>query len=58
MTFAYHIAVCIRDMISIASNIIFKARVTMKVSCDIMVFIHNLSTASNIMINAQGITKS
>ena len=59
MTFAYHIAVCIRDKILIASNIIFNARVTMKVSCDIMVFIHNnLSTASNIMMNAQGITKS
>ena len=59
MTFAYHLTVCIRDIISIASNIIFKARVTMKFSCDIMVFIHyNLSTASNIMMNAQGITKS
>ena len=59
ITFAYHIAICIRAIISIASNIIFKARVTMKVSCDIMVFIHNnLSTASNIMVNAQGITKS
>ena len=59
MAFAYHIAVCIRDIISIASNIIFKARVTMKVSCDIMVCIHNnLSTASNIMMNVQGITKS
>ena len=59
MTFAYHITVYIRDIISIASNIIFKARVTMKFSCDIMVFIHNnLSTASNIMMNVQGITKS
>ena len=57
MTFAYHITVCIRDIISTATNMIFKARVTMKFSCDIMVFIHNnLSTASNIMINAQGIT--
>ena len=59
MTFAYHKTVCIRDIISIVSNIIFKARVTMKFSCDVMVFIHNnLSTASNIMMNAQGITKS
>ena len=59
MTFAYHITVCIHDIISTASNIIFKARVTMKFSCDIMAFIHNnLSTASNIMINAQGIKKS
>ena len=59
MTFAYHITVCIHDIISAASNIIFKARVTMKFSCDIMVFIHNnLSTASNIMMNAQGKTKS
>ena len=59
MTFAYHITVCIRDIILIASNTIFKARVTMKFSCDIMVFIHNnLSTASNIMMNAHGITKS
>ena len=59
MTFAYHITVCIRDIILTASNIIFKARVTMKFSCDIMVSIHNnLSTASNIMMNAQGITKS
>ena len=39
LTFAYHITICIRDIISIASNIIFKARVTMKLSCDIMVFI-------------------
>ena len=59
MPFAYHTTVCIRDVISIASNIILKARVTMKFSCDIMVFIHNnLSTASNIMMNAQGITKN
>ena len=59
ITFAYHITVCIRNIISIASNIIFKVRVTMKFSCDIMVFIHNsLLTASNIMMNAQGITKS
>ena len=59
MTFAYHITVCIRDIISTASNMICKAHVTMKFSCDIMVFIHNnLSTASNIMMNAQGKTKS
>ena len=59
MTFAYHITVCICDIISIASNIIFKARVTMKFSCDILVFIHNnLSTASYILMNAHGITKS
>ena len=59
MAFAYHITVCIRDIISIASDIIFKARVTMKFFSDIMVFIHNnLSTASNIMMNAQGITNS
>ena len=59
MTFAYHITVCICDIISTGSNIMFKALVTMKFSCDIKVFIHNnLSTASNIMINAQGITKS
>ena len=59
MIFAYNITVCIRDTISMPSNMIFKARVTMKFSCDIMVFIHNnLSTASNIMINAQGITKN
>ena len=37
----YHITVCIRDIISTASKMIFKARVTMKFSCDIMVFIHN-----------------
>ena len=54
MTFAFHIKVCIRDIISTASDIMFKARVTVKFSCDIMVFIHNnLSTASNIMMNAQ-----
>ena len=55
MAFAYHIIVCIRDIISTASNMIFKACVTMKFSCDmifkacvtmkfscdIMVFIHN-----------------
>ena len=41
MTFAYHITVCMRDIISTASNMIFKAPVTMKFSCDIMVFIHN-----------------
>ena len=59
MIFAYQITVCIRDIISIASNMIFKARVTMKFSCDIMVFIHNnSSTAYNIMMNAQVITKS
>ena len=59
MIFAYHITVCIRDIILMASNMIFKSRVTMKFSCDIMVFIHNnLSTASNIMMDAQGITKS
>ena len=59
MAFGYHITECMRDIISTASNMIFKARVTMKFSCDIMVFIHNnLSTASNIMMNAQGITKS
>ena len=54
MTFAYHRTVCIRDIISTASNIIFKAHVTMKFSYYILVFIHNnLSTASNIMMNAQ-----
>ena len=59
MTFAYHITVCMRDIISTASNMIFKARVTMKFSCDIIVFIHNnLSTASSIMMNAHGITKN
>ena len=59
MTFAYHKTVCIHDIISIASNIIFKARATIKFSCDIMVFIHNnLSTASNILMNAHGITES
>ena len=36
MTFAYHITVCIRDIISTASNIIFKAHATMICSCDIM----------------------
>ena len=55
MTFACHITVCIRDIISTASNMISKARITMKFSCDIMVYIHNnLSTASNKMINTQG----
>ena len=59
MTFAYHITVSMSDIISTASNMIFKTCVTMKFSCDIIVFIHNnLSTASNIMKTAQGITKS
>ena len=58
MTFAYHITVSVRGIITATSNIIFKARITMKFSCDKMVFIHNnLSTASNIMMNTQGITK-
>ena len=55
MTFAYHITVCIRDIISTASNMIFKARVTMKFSCDIMVFIHNKDHGQSPIHSAQSL---
>ena len=57
MTFAYDITVCIHNIISTASNIMFKAHVIMTFVCDIMVYIHNIiATASNIMMNGQDIT--
>ena len=59
MTFVCDITVCIRNKISTASNIMFKAHATMAFACDIMVCLNNIiSTASNIMMNAQDITRS
>ena len=50
MTFPYETMVCVRCIISAASNTMSKAQDTMAFDYDIMVCIHNIIlTASNIM---------
>ena len=50
MTSAYYITVCISNIISTASNIMIKARDTVRFAYDVTISIYMIiSTASNIM---------